>query len=212
MLKRWFPVVSVGALALLLTSAGTSRAQFSGGIFGGGAMSPWSGTGMWSYAPNGMGFNYYRPGMYGAGYGGYGYGGMGMSMGMGMGMRPGAFSGGYGVPSSIAMSPMTYIAYSPPVYTSRAPVVAPATGLLPSDQPATIEVVAPTDAVILFDGHKTSQTGAHRLFTTPDLVKGNSYHYMVEATFTQNGKSVTQAQRVQVYAGARVGVVFPASK
>ncbi len=67
MLKRWFPVVA--AVALLLTSAGAGRAQFAG-IFGsGGAMSPWSGTGGWVYAPNGMGFNYYTPRMYGAGYG-----------------------------------------------------------------------------------------------------------------------------------------------
>ncbi len=93
-----------------------------------------------------------RPRIYG-GFGGYGGGyGMGMGMGMmpgygyggyGMGMAP--FSG-YGMPSSVAMSPMSYIAFSPPVYTSRAPVVAPLGGLLPSDQPATVEVTTPADS------------------------------------------------------------------
>jgi len=220
MFKRWFPLVSAGALALLMTSPSTSRAQFfGGGIFGPrGAMSPWSGTGVWGYSPNGMGFNYFSPGMYGYG-GGYG---MGYGMGMGPGYGYGGY-GGYGMavpgyssvsggPSSTAMRPLGYIAYSPPLYTSRAPVVAPLGGLLASDQPATIEVAVPADAVVLFDGHKTSQTGSHRVFTTPDLVKGDSYHYMVEATFQQNGKPVTQAKRVQVFAGAHVNVVFPGAK
>jgi hypothetical protein len=40
MLKRWFSMVGAGALAVVLMSAGTSRAQM-GGIWGGwGAMSP----------------------------------------------------------------------------------------------------------------------------------------------------------------------------
>ena len=82
MLKRWFPVVNAGALVLLLASASTSHAQL--GSFLGRGISPWSGTGGFMYAPNGMGFNYYRPGMY-SGYGGYGGYGMGM-MGMGWGL------------------------------------------------------------------------------------------------------------------------------
>jgi uncharacterized protein (TIGR03000 family) len=210
MLKRWFPVVSAAAVALLLTSAGSGRAQFLG-AFGSGAMSPWSGTGNWFYAPNGMGFNYYRPGIYGGGYGGGMMGtGYGM-MGMGGGMYP-AYGGGYGMPSSVALMPMSYVAFYPPVYTTRAPVAAPPWPLLPAAQPATVTVIAPADAVVLFDGQQTSQTGAHRVFTTPALVKGQSYHYMVEARFMQNGKSVLQTRRVQVYSGGETTVTFPVAK
>jgi uncharacterized protein (TIGR03000 family) len=205
MLKRWFPVVGLAAAALVLTSAGVSRAQY-GGFWGGwGAMSPWSGAGGYMYWPGGIGSNY-MPRMYNGGFGGLGNGGMGM----GMGMYPG-YPYGF-TPSSIAVSPMNYVAYYPPVFTTRAPVVAPAMGLLPSDQSATVEVVAPADAVITFDGHVTSQTGTHRVFTTPPLIKGESYHYTVAAAFTQDGKKVTQQQRVAVYAGGQTTAVFPLAK
>lgn len=211
MLKRWFPMVGAAALAVVLMSAGTSRAQM-GGIWGGwGTMSPWTGTGGWTYWPGGIGINYigrnygfgnmpyggYGWGLY-PGYGGYGFGGFVNSM--------------YGIPSSMAVSPMSYVAFYPPVYTTRAPVVAPAAGLLPSDRPATIEVIAPADAVVVFDGHRTSQMGTHRIFTTPDLIKGESYHYTVECTFTQDGKTLTESQRVPVYAGAYVSITFPKQK
>ncbi len=119
---------------------------------------------------------------------------------------------GYGVPSSLALSPMSYVAFYPPVYTSRAPVVAPAGPLLPAGQPATVTVLVPSDAVVLFDGQQTSQTGTQRLFSTPNLTKGESYHYMVEARFPQNGKPVAQVQRVQVYAGGAASVIFPVTK
>ncbi|MGH7169056.1 MAG: TIGR03000 domain-containing protein [Gemmataceae bacterium] len=216
MMKRCFPVVGVAALVLVLASAGTSRAQM-GGFWGGwGTMSPWSGTGGWTYWPGGIGINY-QPAIYSGGYAyglggrGFGYGGMGMGMGgMGMGMYPGS---PYGfMPSSVAVAPMNFVAYSPPIFTTRAPVVAPAAGLLPADQPATVEVNTPADAVITFDGQPTRQTGSHRLFTTPPLVKGKSYHYTIEAAFTRKGEKVTQKQSVAVYAGGRVSAVFPVRK
>jgi uncharacterized protein (TIGR03000 family) len=206
MVKRCFPVVGVAALVLLLTNAGTSRAQM-GGFWGGwGAMSPFSNS-MTMYWPGGIGINY-MPGIYnGGGYYGSGYG---MGMGTGLGTYPG-YPYGF-TPSSLAISPMTYVAYSPPVFTTRAPVVAPAAGLLPADQPATVEVLVPDDAVITFDGRRTTQTGAYRLFTTPPLVKGKSYHYTVEATFLHGGKKVTQQQRVAVYAGGKTTAAFPMTK
>jgi uncharacterized protein (TIGR03000 family) len=212
MLKRWFPVAGAGALALVLMNAGTCRAQL-GGFWGGwGTLSPWSGTGGWTYWPGGIGANYV-PGIYNRG--GYGYGGIG-SPGLGMWMNGGYPYGVapslYNVPTSVAVSPMNYVAFYPPVYTTRAPVVAPVTGLVPLDQEATVEVTVPADAVVLFDGHQTSQTGTNRLFATPPLAKGKSFYYLVEATFQQNGKSVTKSQRVQVYSGGRIPVVFPTTK
>ncbi len=53
MFKRGFPVVSAGALALLLASAGTSPAQYPN-------------SSDWFYAPNGMGGTYYAPRFVGA--------------------------------------------------------------------------------------------------------------------------------------------------
>jgi uncharacterized protein (TIGR03000 family) len=216
MMKRGYSVAIAGAL--VLATAGTSHAQFFGGFgsfggFGGwGAMSPWSGTGGWAYSPNGMGFNYYSP--YAYSYSPYAYSSSRMGFGypgMGMGAFP-YMNSGYGIPSSVAFSPMSYVAFYPPVYTTRAPVVAPASGLQPASQPATIEVIVPADAVVVFDGQQTTQTGTHRVYTTPDLIKGESYHYTVTATFTQNGKPVTQSQKVRVYAGGSTSVVFLVAK
>ncbi len=211
MLKRWFPVVGAVAFLLMLTNAGASRAQM-GGFWGGwGTMSPWSGTGAMTYWPGGIGVNY-MPGVLnrgGYGYGGMGYGGMGYG-GMGMGMYPG-YPYGF-TPSSLAVAPMNYVAYSPPVFTTRAPVVAPAAGLLPADQPATVEVSTPAGTILTVDGKRTSQTGTYRLFTTPPLATGQSYHYTIEATFMRGGKKVTQTQRVAVYAGGRSTASFPLTK
>jgi uncharacterized protein (TIGR03000 family) len=92
------------------------------------------------------------------------------------------------------------------------PDITPVVGVLASEQEATVEVAAPADAVILFDGHKTSQTGNHRIFTTPPLPAGQTYSYLVEATFQQDGKPVTQRQPVQVSAGGQTALVFPLAK
>jgi uncharacterized protein (TIGR03000 family) len=212
MLKRCFPVLAAAAFAFVLTSPGVSRAQM-GGFWGGwGTASPWTGTGGFMYWPGGIGANY-LPGTYygGYGYGGYGgFGGFGGFGGMGLGTYPG-YPFGF-IPTSVALAPQTYVAYYPPLFTTRAPVVAPVSGGLPSDLPATIEVIVPADAVVTFDGHTTSQTGTHRLFTTPPLVKGESYHYTIAAAFQQDGKKVAQNQRVAVYAGGRTTAVFPVAK
>lgn len=215
MLKRGFPIVGAAAVVLVLASTGSSRAQM-GGFWGGwGTMSPWSGTGNWGYWGGGNGMNYvpgiftggYNSNFYGASgynYGAFGYGGMGMST------YPG-YSFGYN-PFGTVITPMNHVGVYPPIATTRAPSVAPATGQLPKNQPATVEVVVPANAVVTFDGHRTSQTGTHRLFTTPSLAKGKSYYYMVEATFEEKGKKVTQKRRVEVFAGGRTLTRFFVSK
>jgi uncharacterized protein (TIGR03000 family) len=177
MTKRWFAAVGVGTLALLLGSAGTSRAQF---FFSPGYT--WNNSSSYSY---GVGRPYFGS----------------------LAAAPSLF----GTPSSLAVTPVSYVAYYPPLYSGSAPAVAPASALLPADQPATVEVTAPADAEILFDGQRTSQTGTQRTFTTPPLEKGPSYHYDVTARW-RGGPADGQTQRVQVYAGAHVSVVFPRPK
>ena len=108
-------------------------------------------------------------------------------------------------------TPFAYVAYNPPLFTGRAPAVAPS-GFPTTNEPATIEVLTPANAEIWFDGHKTSQTGARRLFVTPVLDKDQGYHYEVRVRCTIDGKSVEQNRIVSVRAGERLELAFPASK
>ncbi len=109
------------------------------------------------------------------------------------------------IPTAIAVAPQTYVAFYPPIFPPDAPVPFPAL----ADEPATIEVIVPDDTVLIFDGHRTRQTGPYRHFTTPALVPGAKYHYTVEATFMRDGKPVTEKRRVEVSAGGQTSVTFP---
>jgi uncharacterized protein (TIGR03000 family) len=195
MFKRWFPVVSAGALALLLTSAGRAQAQF---VPRASYISP-------AYTNN---YGYIYPSTFN----------MWMypsSATYGMDRRPyfGLLApAAYGVPSSVASVPITYIAYYPPVFTDRAPVAAPAVGLTQADESATVVVNVPDGAELWFDGQKTIQTGTRRSFTTPVLEKGHSYHYEVRASWIKDGQRIEETRSVPVSAGASVSVVFPTPK
>jgi uncharacterized protein (TIGR03000 family) len=116
------------------------------------------------------------------------------------------------IATSIAVDPMPYVAFYPPVFPPNTPVAAPASGLPSPTDTATIEVFTAPDAVLTFDGHRTLQTGPFRRFTTPPLVEGKGYHYTVEATFTRDGQKVTEKQSVAVSAGGQTSVTFPVAK
>jgi uncharacterized protein (TIGR03000 family) len=72
-----------------------------------------------------------------------------------------------------------------------------------------VEARVPAGAEIWFDGERTFQTGTDRVFTSPPLAPGLTYHYEVLARWTENGRPVQQAQRVAVRAGDRVRLIFP---
>jgi uncharacterized protein (TIGR03000 family) len=228
MLKRRFLVGGVAALALVLASAGPSSAQFFIFPIGPrGAMSPFSGV--WGYNPPGVAGVNYAPRGYGystaptysypmmpattSTYSStYGFAPLGPSYYGNLAVNPYTYAPNllpYSAPSSVAVAPASYIAYYPPRYNRSAPVVAPAAYTTDVERPAVITVSAPTNAEIWFDGQKTNQTGPERVFTTPALPKGQGYHYDVRARWMEDGKPVTQDQRVDVYAGARVNVTFP---
>jgi uncharacterized protein (TIGR03000 family) len=201
MIKRWFPVVSAGALALLLANCGIGHAQAP--------VVPIRQPGVSNISPaytNNYGYIYpstFNMWMYPS------------SATYGVDRRPyfGRLApAAYGVPSSVASVPITYIAYYPPVFTDRAPVAAPAAGLTEVDESATVEVSVPAGAELWFDGQKTVQTGTQRSFTTPVLETGNSYHYEVRARWMKDGRQVEETRSVPVFAGARVSVVFPTPK
>jgi uncharacterized protein (TIGR03000 family) len=98
--------------------------------------------------------------------------------------------------------------------------IAPATGGQ-SDYPTTtttqqqqdsiahVTATLPSDAKVWFDGTLMNSTGSVRDFKTPTLVPGSRYYYDVKATWNQNGRQVTQTQRVKITAGAHVNVRFP---
>jgi uncharacterized protein (TIGR03000 family) len=74
--------------------------------------------------------------------------------------------------------------------------------------PAAITVLVPADAEIFFDGIATTQKGAERLFVSPPLEPGKTFHYDVLALWKQNGETVERTRKVRVSSGARVRVSF----
>lgn len=76
--------------------------------------------------------------------------------------------------------------------------LAPAQGI---DQPAIVIVRLPADARLTFEGQAMKQTGAVRRFYTPPLPAGAGFHYLLEATWTRDGKAIKQRRTVHVRAG-----------
>jgi uncharacterized protein (TIGR03000 family) len=70
----------------------------------------------------------------------------------------------------------------------------------------TIRVPSP-DAEVWFDGQRTRQEGAQRLFESPALHPGK-YSYQIRAKWRQNGKNMEETRTVQVQPGDRVTVDF----
>jgi len=67
--------------------------------------------------------------------------------------------------------------------------------------PATIGISLPADAKLTFDGQATQSTSGHRLFTTPPLERGKTFHYSVRAEFVRAGRMITVQQDISVEAG-----------
>jgi len=79
--------------------------------------------------------------------------------------------------------------------------------------PATIRVALPADAVLTFDGQATRSTSANRLFITPPLDPGKSFHYTLTAKYLRDGRTVTVERSVGVQAGRQTFVsLVPASE
>jgi uncharacterized protein (TIGR03000 family) len=71
-------------------------------------------------------------------------------------------------------------------------------------QPATIVVKLPDIATLKIADHVLSQTGAERTFSTPAIVPGWTYHYTVEANWTEDGKDKKATRIARFQAGQRV--------
>jgi uncharacterized protein (TIGR03000 family) len=79
----------------------------------------------------------------------------------------------------------------------------------PPDTTARITVRVPANAEVWFDETKTTSTGSDREYQTPALQLGHQYAYQVRARWMENGREVTQTQKVSVTAGSRPDVTFP---
>jgi uncharacterized protein (TIGR03000 family) len=91
------------------------------------------------------------------------------------------------------------------------------TGTRPPDSevrgeaPATIVVHLPAAARLTVDGEPTYSTSDRRVFVSPPLQPGRTYHYVLEAQLQGNGETARTSQNVEVRAGRQsdVNLEFP---
>jgi uncharacterized protein (TIGR03000 family) len=97
-----------------------------------------------------------------------------------------------------------------PTYSDpNSAVTPPSAANQTSDGAGHVTVGVPPDALVWFDQKATKSTGAVREFETPPMNSGGQYTYQIKATWKQDGREVTQTQKVQLSAGAHVTVTFP---
>ncbi len=76
---------------------------------------------------------------------------------------------------------------------------------------AKIYVTLPADAKLSIDGRPTASTSGSRVFRSPNLAPGRTFHYVLQATVVRGGKTETVTKRVAVRAGksTRVNIEIP---
>jgi uncharacterized protein (TIGR03000 family) len=211
MSKIWLST-AIGAVALL-GLPGTSPAQHDGREVRPGGRGGYSRE---AYQPGYSGYGDYGRSY----YGGYGRGYYGSGFGPYIGPRYGygyPYYGGsyynqpsYSYPSYNYVQP-SYGYVEPSIPTPYPPAAPPSAGLSEDQDPnaAMLEVRVPENAQLWFAGARTSQTGPVRHFVSPSLPPGRTFTYEIRARWTDaSGRSVDRTKRVEVRAGARVGVDF----
>jgi uncharacterized protein (TIGR03000 family) len=69
-------------------------------------------------------------------------------------------------------------------------------------------VSVPTDAKVFVNGNATTSQGSLRRFVSRDLDTNESYRFEVQATYTRDGKEVTQTKTVIARAGSSEEMEF----
>jgi uncharacterized protein (TIGR03000 family) len=79
------------------------------------------------------------------------------------------------------------------------------------DTTATVVVELPADASLTIDGEATTSTSATRVFQTPDLEPGQTFHYTLKAQVERDGKVQSVTRQIEVRAGeqTRVSLTLP---
>ena len=83
-----------------------------------------------------------------------------------------------------------------------------ATASAQADPTAHVTVRGPANAEVWIQNSRTTSTGPVREFQSPPLTPGR-YTYEIRARWTENGRDITQTQKVAVAPGAHMTVDFP---
>ena len=125
-----------------------------------------------------------------------------------------AYTGYYAYASPVAVPVIS--TETPPVAVTSNPLPAATRSMYynPSNsanRPATIIVHVPENATLLVNGKRTRSTSSTRLFYSPPLESGKSYHYDFEARMDRDGQTVKARKRVEVGAGDRheISITMP---
>jgi uncharacterized protein (TIGR03000 family) len=72
-------------------------------------------------------------------------------------------------------------------------------------------VTLPADAKLTIDDRPTVSTSESRVFESPSLTPGQTFHYVLKATVVRRGKTETVMKKVAVRAGedTRVKIEIP---
>jgi uncharacterized protein (TIGR03000 family) len=154
-------------------------------------------------------YGYSCCGCYGGSYGGC-YGGYGGCYGYSCGGCWGGGYGCYGCYGGYGAAPV-YVAPGGTMPPAGAETVPPPKkdgkeGIAPSKAKLIVEV--PEDAKLFIDDQPMKTGSSRRVFSTPDLEKGQAYYYMVRVEVVRDGKTVEQTQRVIVRAGQEAKASF----
>jgi len=100
-----------------------------------------------------------------------------------------------------------------PALTTTAAAVSPSSDAALATQTqltdtASIRVLVPADAEVIFQGQAMPARGTERTFVTPPLTVGTRYRYDVEASWRQADQDMHQNRRVYVRAGDRLTLDF----
>jgi uncharacterized protein (TIGR03000 family) len=137
-------------------------------------------------------------------YGGYGYGYGGCVGGYGGGYGMGGF-GGAVVPSMGGT-----IVPNAPVTPTTPTTPGKKTSIEGASAPATLVVNVPVNARLTIDGEATTSTSTRRVFVSPALEVGRTFHYTLQAEIVKDGKTITVSKNVAVKAGEESRVTLNA--
>ena len=99
--------------------------------------------------------------------------------------------------------------YTPPAYGDVHATYAQPQGVPTEAQPVMLTVLVPkADAEVMLGETATVSKGMERVFQSPPLDPGTTYHYTVKARWMEDGKVVEQKRDVPVKAGGTVKVDF----
>lgn len=116
----------------------------------------------------------------------------------------------YGIlPGFQGVTPVMQGTYISKGTTAYGPTAVESNPSLAATSTALVDVNLPADADLRFEGIRVSQPGSLRRFISPPLMPGRNYNYDISATWTDNGRQVTQTRKVLVRAGDHISVDFP---